>query len=484
MGRRLSIRAVLTSALASTLVVGAMVVPAEAAGPRPFFQAPFQCGSRVKFGTYPGHGDYEIDMIVGEGTPVLAAAAGRAYRGHSTTGGYQVSILHGNGWRTLYLHLKANTYQFNDGDWVAQGQRVASSGNTGTKTSGPHLHFEQQNQFDGSWRAVHAWFNGRASDITDDARANSYYETSQNGCAPAPPPQALQVSAVHADTVSHTVRTHDGAWDEWGAVESQAGALSDVHGMASAVVNGELHLVAAHGDGISHTIRHANARWEPWRSVETPAGNLPRLTGLTAVATGVDLQVVAVHGDEILHTARYGRTAAWEPWRSVETATGGDLSGVTEVAAASVSNELQLVVVHGAGVSHTVRRISGQWTGWGDVERAAGALGTVTAVTAAGTGADLQIVVVDGDQLKHAARHGSNGGWLAWGNVESQAGSVGGITGVAAASVNNEFQLLVANGDRLSHTVRHVNARWEPWGNVEGEAGNLNPVTSLTATGG
>jgi hypothetical protein len=151
-----------------------------AAGPRPLFQLPFACGNRVRLATYPEHGDYEIDMEAAEGTPMLASASGVAYSGHSTTGGYQVSIMHDNGWRTLYLHLQAGSYQFTDGQHVEQGQHLANTGNTGTRTSGPHLHYEQQNQINGNWRAVHAWFNGAPSDITDDARHNLYYDTSRN----------------------------------------------------------------------------------------------------------------------------------------------------------------------------------------------------------------------------------------------------------------------------------------------------------------
>ena len=149
-------------------------------------------------GTYPGHGDYEIDMSASEGTPLLASAAGTAYQGHSTTGGYQVSILHDNGWRTLYLHLQQGSYRFADGARVEQGQHLANTGNTGTATSGPHLHYEQQNQIDGSWRAVHAWINGSPTDITDDARANSYMETSNN-CGQASAARGVTAGDVTGD---------------------------------------------------------------------------------------------------------------------------------------------------------------------------------------------------------------------------------------------------------------------------------------------
>src|SRR4051812_30563371 len=49
-------------------------------GPRPLFQMPVGCGETWQVGTYPGHGDYDVDLfpIEGEpwGQPVLASAAG------------------------------------------------------------------------------------------------------------------------------------------------------------------------------------------------------------------------------------------------------------------------------------------------------------------------------------------------------------------------------------------------------------------------
>ncbi|MEU4626886.1 peptidoglycan DD-metalloendopeptidase family protein, partial [Actinoplanes sp. NPDC023801] len=180
-----------------------------AAGPRPLFQLPFACQARVRLSTYAGHGDYDIDMSAAEGTPLLASASGTAYRGHSTRGGYQVSILHDNGWRTLYLHLRAGSYRFADGARVEQGQHVADTGNTGTDTSGPHLHYEQQNQINGSWRAVHAWFNGRPSDITDDARANSYVDTSQNcGQPPVPAGERTPFADITGDGRADMIQFH------------------------------------------------------------------------------------------------------------------------------------------------------------------------------------------------------------------------------------------------------------------------------------
>ncbi|MCI0689488.1 MAG: peptidoglycan DD-metalloendopeptidase family protein [Sporichthyaceae bacterium] len=149
---------------------------AEVYAGRPNFQLPYGCGDRYYNSTYAGHDDYDIDMGLPENTPVLASAEGIATQGHSDTGGYQVSIDHGNGWRTLYLHLQAGSYRFSNGALVRQGQHIADSGNTGTKTSGPHLHYEQRYNN----AKQRARFDGVLSIIDQDTHSYGEYVTSRN----------------------------------------------------------------------------------------------------------------------------------------------------------------------------------------------------------------------------------------------------------------------------------------------------------------
>jgi murein DD-endopeptidase MepM/ murein hydrolase activator NlpD len=84
---------------------------------------------------------YGIDWAAAQGTPVIAAAAGRiveaAPRGEY---GNAVLIDHGGGWFTFYSQLQ----RFADiqlGSCVAAGAEIAYVGSTGL-SSGPHLHFE------------------------------------------------------------------------------------------------------------------------------------------------------------------------------------------------------------------------------------------------------------------------------------------------------------------------------------------------------
>ncbi len=81
-----------------------------------------------------------IDIAVGNGTPVVSAAAGTVIVA-GWLGGYGnlVVVDHGNGVSTAYAH---NTgVAVGVGQSVAQGQLIAYSGNTGNST-GPHIHFE------------------------------------------------------------------------------------------------------------------------------------------------------------------------------------------------------------------------------------------------------------------------------------------------------------------------------------------------------
>ncbi|MDI6870532.1 MAG: M23 family metallopeptidase [Bacillota bacterium] len=80
-----------------------------------------------------------IDVGAPEGTPVVAAAAGRVtatFRGLSS--GLTVDLDHG-GFTTRYAHLSA--IKVRTGETVKAGTVIGLVGNTGVST-GPHLHFE------------------------------------------------------------------------------------------------------------------------------------------------------------------------------------------------------------------------------------------------------------------------------------------------------------------------------------------------------
>ncbi len=92
------------------------------------------------FGSRWGRMHEGVDIAVGEGTPVHAAAAGTViYAGWMGGYGNLVVVDHGNGLSTAYAHNSSLSVSV--GQSVAAGELVSYSGNTGNST-GPHVHFE------------------------------------------------------------------------------------------------------------------------------------------------------------------------------------------------------------------------------------------------------------------------------------------------------------------------------------------------------
>jgi murein DD-endopeptidase MepM/ murein hydrolase activator NlpD len=84
---------------------------------------------------------YGIDLSAPQNTPVKAILGGRVLSAEwNLDTGNTVCILHDNNIVTFYKHNAANLVTA--GTYVSAGEAVAIIGNTGTKTTGPHLHFE------------------------------------------------------------------------------------------------------------------------------------------------------------------------------------------------------------------------------------------------------------------------------------------------------------------------------------------------------
>jgi hypothetical protein len=178
---------------------------AEAAGPRPLFQMPVPCGQTWRASTYWEHWNYDQDAIdlaqrdedqhnLSEGEFAVAAAAGTVMAVYTSNGEHRVSIDHGGGWQTDYIHLESLP-PLSVGQAVAQGQVVGRVSNSGAVSM--HLHYNQI--ADGTARRVS--FNGTLIDThagnlaswdtygTDNAEAltslncpgNSFAAFNQNG---------------------------------------------------------------------------------------------------------------------------------------------------------------------------------------------------------------------------------------------------------------------------------------------------------------
>lgn len=81
-----------------------------------------------------------VDMSAPQGTPIYAAKSGKVTKTSYQAGGagYYVSINHGDGFSSVYMHM--THYIVSPGDYVSAGQVIGYVGSTGGST-GPHLHF-------------------------------------------------------------------------------------------------------------------------------------------------------------------------------------------------------------------------------------------------------------------------------------------------------------------------------------------------------
>lgn len=84
---------------------------------------------------------YAVDIVVAKNTPIKATADGTVIFAEWTAEtGFVILIEHSYGLLSVYKHNATLTKT--QGDLVKAGEVIATAGNTGDLTTGPHLHFE------------------------------------------------------------------------------------------------------------------------------------------------------------------------------------------------------------------------------------------------------------------------------------------------------------------------------------------------------
>ena len=87
----------------------------------------------------PGSWHDGVDLANVSGTPLYATRSGTVtIATYSGSAGYYVSINHGDGFSSIYMHM--THFVVSAGEQVAAGQVIGYMGSTGMST-GPHLHF-------------------------------------------------------------------------------------------------------------------------------------------------------------------------------------------------------------------------------------------------------------------------------------------------------------------------------------------------------
>jgi len=84
-----------------------------------------------------------VDIACTVGQPVRATHAGRLRSGRTTTLG-NVATVTGVRWSSFYAHLDTVTADRE----VKGGEIIGTCGNTGTLTTGPHLHYSVETVYD------------------------------------------------------------------------------------------------------------------------------------------------------------------------------------------------------------------------------------------------------------------------------------------------------------------------------------------------
>jgi murein DD-endopeptidase MepM/ murein hydrolase activator NlpD len=89
----------------------------------------------------PEHNHFGLDIAGKTGNLIVAAADGKiVFSGWTYDGGYIVIVSHASGFMSFYKHNQSLLKS--SGSFVRRGEPIATLGNSGTTSSGPHLHFE------------------------------------------------------------------------------------------------------------------------------------------------------------------------------------------------------------------------------------------------------------------------------------------------------------------------------------------------------
>ena len=92
-------------------------------------------------GFEPDHNHFGIDIAGKTGNLIVTAADGNiVFSGWTYDDGYIVIVSHASGFMSFYKHNQSLLKS--SGSFVRRGEPIATLGNSGIKSSGPHVHFE------------------------------------------------------------------------------------------------------------------------------------------------------------------------------------------------------------------------------------------------------------------------------------------------------------------------------------------------------
>jgi murein DD-endopeptidase MepM/ murein hydrolase activator NlpD len=89
----------------------------------------------------PAEGHWAIDLVANENASIFSVAKGIIFfADYTIQTGYVLGVLHDNDMVSFYKHCKQLLKK--PGSIVQAGEMIATVGNSGEQSTGPHLHFE------------------------------------------------------------------------------------------------------------------------------------------------------------------------------------------------------------------------------------------------------------------------------------------------------------------------------------------------------
>jgi murein DD-endopeptidase MepM/ murein hydrolase activator NlpD len=405
--------------MAATIALSGAVIsasPAQAAGGQLIVPATGGVWGQVHnyCDDAPSGDDHKaVDISLGAGGPVLAAASGtvsRSFNGTSTYGSY-VIIDHGNGWQTLYAHLARSSMVFSAGQHVNQGQRIAQMGNTGT--SAVHLHFEVLK-------------NG-----VEQPSLNSYFTCFKNVSAGTTIPLDFPGLTGGSPVLPPNPRVEAKKWPAGNVAYNN---------------QGDPEIFAIGGNGQLYHNWFNQSIWTGW---DTMGGTQ------TDVVVGYNKagneEVFAIGGGGAIFHRAFVPDVGWEPWDTLGGSAFTDISlGYNE------SGNIELFAIGGAGVMYKNRWSGTQWTGWENMGGSAFTKATV-GYNAAG---NTEVFAIGGAGVVYHNYFTPGVGWSGW---DTMGGSqISQITVGHNSAGNAELFAIGANGV-MYHNYFVPGTGWTGW---------------------
>jgi hypothetical protein len=182
---------------------------------------------------------------------------------------------------------------------------------------------------------------------------------------------------------------------------------------------------------------------------------------VATTSVGSQLHVFAATRDsgDLYHTVRNADGTWWDSWQLVRT-----FASIDHIATTKVGTTIDTAIVSNGEIIHAIRASNGTWTGWGNIEGAAGEVGDITEVTMAGIGSNLHVVALTSAYDTFHAIRRADASWVRFREVAVFNDKY--AFGASAVNAGGELQLgvceLIDGKQIIKHTIRRADGTWQP----------------------